>query len=185
MAVTDFHSCTVLVADPSPYMAKMLGSILSSLEVGRIIVRSDEGQIKTLLKDIHFDCLFMEWFGQGAPNLDLVTFARRDPDCCNPELPIIVCTGYTDYDRIIAARDRGATEIIAKPVCPQQVAQKLKAVLTHKRPFVVAEEYVGPDRRRQQKDWDGEDRRTNTQMSQGDIDALMNTSSTQSDAVQP
>lgn len=165
-------------------MAKMLGSILSSLEVGRIIVRSDEGQIKALLKDIHFDCLFMEWFGDGPPNLDLVTFARRDPECLNPELPIIVCTGYTDYDRVVAARDRGATEIIAKPVCPQQVAQKLRAVLTQKRPFVVAEEYVGPDRRRQQKDWDGEDRRTNTQMSQGDIDALMSASGAQPGAAQ-
>lgn len=62
--------------------------------------------------------------------------------------PIIMLTGHADLERLTAARDRGVTEFLAKPVTARAIMSRLNAVIFHERPFVQSAKFIGPDRRR-------------------------------------
>lgn len=64
--------------------------------------------------------------------------------------PIIMLTGHSDRIRLNAARDRGVTEFLCKPVTARTILTRLNAVIMQPRPFVNATTYFGPDRRRKQ-----------------------------------
>jgi DNA-binding response OmpR family regulator len=63
-------------------------------------------------------------------------------------MPIIMLTGHSDRLRLDAARDRGVTEFLCKPVTARAILTRLNAVIMHPRPFVSSPDYFGPDRRR-------------------------------------
>jgi DNA-binding response OmpR family regulator len=83
--------------------------------------------------------------------VDGVEFTRRvrqSKDSPNAYLPIIMVTGHTERPRIMAARDAGVTEILAKPINAQSLMLRIAEVVGKPRPFVRAGDYFGPDRRR-------------------------------------
>ena len=168
-----FSSYSILVADPNPFMAKILTAILIGFEVRRVVSLQDEDEAKALIQESAVDCVLLDWFDSFESSLELVDYIRRGEASPDPELPIVLCTGFTEYGRILFARDIGVSEIVTKPVVPEQVLEKLAAALFNRRSFVVAEDYVGPDRRRRDKPWDGRDRREGSQLSQDEIDNLM------------
>ena len=53
-----------------------------------------------------------------------------------------------DMPRVLAARDAGASEILAKPLTIKGLLDRLIAAVDRPRPFVRATTYAGPDRRR-------------------------------------
>ena len=55
-------------------------------------------------------------------------------------------------EMIAAARDAGVTEFLRKPFAPQHIALRLESLRKAPRPFVEAESYAGPDRRRRVAD---------------------------------
>ena len=86
-------------------------------------------------------------------------YIRNSPDSPNRQLPIIMLTASSEQDFVLAARDRGVTEFLAKPFTVQKFYDRLVAVIARPRSFVDAESYFGPDRRRRQVDFGGPDRR--------------------------
>jgi two-component system chemotaxis response regulator CheY len=46
------------------------------------------------------------------------------------------------------ARDAGVDEFLAKPLTAKGVIERMTQVIDHPRPYVRAESYFGPDRRR-------------------------------------
>jgi response regulator RpfG family c-di-GMP phosphodiesterase len=67
-------------------------------------------------------------------------------------MPIIMLTGHSDRPRLNAARDRGVTEFVAKPVTATTILTRLNAAIVKPRPFVQSTTFFGPDRRRRQPD---------------------------------
>ena len=58
---------------------------------------------------------------------------------------MIMLTGYTDVDRVLACRDAGVTSYLAKPITPQSLYGRIVSVVEDKRPFVRTDDYFGPD----------------------------------------
>jgi DNA-binding response OmpR family regulator len=50
------------------------------------------------------------------------------------------------------ARDVGVTEFLVKPITTQNLCARLAEIVERPRPFVRAESYFGPDRRRKARD---------------------------------
>ena len=63
-------------------------------------------------------------------------------------MPFIMLTAYSDHTRVMAARDAGANEVLAKPVSVHNLVRRLLFVIETPRPFVSCPTYFGPDRRR-------------------------------------
>jgi DNA-binding response OmpR family regulator len=68
-------------------------------------------------------------------------------------------TAFGEAERVFEARDAGMTEYLTKPVSGQRLYQRISAIVKSNRDFIRASEYFGPDRRRRDKDHEGEDRR--------------------------
>ena len=87
------------------------------------------------------------------------TQVRSDAAILDRQVPIILLTSQTQYAKIVAARDSGVTEIVAKPISPKLLQDRIVYVFQQPRPFVEAASYVGPSRRRRDANFAGEDRR--------------------------
>ena len=72
---------------------------------------------------------------------------------------MIMLTGHADKDHVMAARDAGVHEFLAKPVSPRNVYGRLLSVLNSNRPFVRNDDYFGPDRRRREVLFEGQSKR--------------------------
>ena len=80
--------------------------------------------------------------------LQLTRAVRELPNRADCVVPIIMLTGYTERRRVEAARDAGVTEILAKPVTPAGLFQRIEEIVLRPRPFVRTSHYCGPCRRR-------------------------------------
>ena len=62
-------------------------------------------------------------------------------------MPILVITADTRTSTVKAARDCGANMVVAKPMSPASLYERLSWVAFHPRSFVETATYFGPDRR--------------------------------------
>jgi DNA-binding response OmpR family regulator len=66
----------------------------------------------------------------------------------NPYVSIIMLTGHSEKQRVMAARDAGVTEFLAKPISAKGLYERIVNVVANPRPFIKTKAYFGPDRRR-------------------------------------
>ena len=168
-----FKGSHVLVIDEDVFMARLLGTVLTSFGVGKVTILYDVEVAKEFVCLNSIDCLMMEWSGWEHPDLELLDFIRKSHNVVNPKVPVVVCTGHTDFDHVMRARDDGANEIVAKPITPQHIFEKLYNAMYNIRDFIVHDAYTGPDRRRHLKNYNGEERRAGQSLPQSDIDLIM------------
>ena len=93
------------------------------------------------------DIIISDW----SPELDGIEFLKRirsAPDSRDPFVPIIICTGNSEKQHVVTARDAGMTEFLVKPVSAKSIYSRIVSVIEKHRPFIRIETYFGPDRRR-------------------------------------
>ncbi len=79
---------------------------------------------------------------------DFISWLRRATSCeANRFTPVIVLSGHTKTSNVRRARDCGANYTVAKPLSPAILLERLIYVAREKRPFVMSDNYAGPDRR--------------------------------------
>lgn len=167
---SDHH---VIVFDDDAFTAKLLETVLVSIGVGKVSVHHNLDEAKQYLMSYTVDCVMMEWLGWKKPSLEFLEFIRTSGKVADPMVPVIMCTGHTDHGHIVRARDAGANEVVAKPISPNQVFDKLYSALFKAREFISDDAFTGPDRRRHSREYQGEERRTGEALSQSDIDQVM------------
>ncbi|MDO8420763.1 MAG: response regulator [Parvibaculum sp.] len=75
-------------------------------------------------------------------------------------VPVMFVTARAERERILAARDAGASEIMLKPFTALQLRARLETTVQKPREFVESSAYVGPDRRRRSEEGAAVERRT-------------------------
>ena len=168
-----FKESHVMIFDDDIFMSKLIESVLISFDVGTISVVNDPEEARMYVRSNSIDGVILEWIDWDNPNLDFLDYIRKSGKVKNSKIPVIMCTGHTDYPQIIKARDAGANEVVAKPIIPAQIFDKLYNAVFKQREFISAETFTGPDRRRHSGPYEGEDRRAGQAMAQSDIDQLM------------
>ena len=108
---------------------------------------TNKDALKILATDT-FDCIFVDNMMSVKDGLDLTRHIRRSEDQKVRKTAIILCTAYTGLQSVIQARDAGVTEVLAKPVSPEQIIDKLSNALFSQRNFIDTDDFTGPDRRR-------------------------------------
>ena len=79
--------------------------------------------------------------------LVLTRTIRRNADNVNRTMPILLMSSDTRETTIKSARDAGANMVIAKPMSPKNLYDRLAWIAFSSRNFVDTENYFGPDRR--------------------------------------
>jgi CheY-like chemotaxis protein len=155
----NFAGLRILVADQNMFERRVVSQICRSFEIRTLMDVADGTEALAMMKTQRFDLVFCDVTLRGMSGLELARNIRSDPAVLDRQVPIILLTSQTQYAKIVAARDSGVTEIVAKPISPKLLQDRIIYVFQQPRPFVEAASYVGPSRRRRDANFNGEDRR--------------------------
>ncbi len=103
--------------------------------------------------------IIVDWNMPKINGMQFIRRVRQSPGSPDERVPILLMTGHTNAQVIACARDAGANQILAKPISAENLYTKMTAAISDTRPFIEAKRYVGPDRRRRNAPYNGEDRR--------------------------
>lgn len=137
----------VLVIDPAPSSARLLGDLLRNISQGEIYSASTNKRGLELASQIDPQLVFVELAGAGVDGVDFARKFRRSDFACR-QVPIILVTATATAQSILAARDAGVHEFLRKPYTAKELVRRLEAVILRPRDWVEAVQYIGPDRRR-------------------------------------
>ncbi|MFN3700693.1 MAG: response regulator [Alphaproteobacteria bacterium] len=143
-----FDRLSVLIAEDTVPMSKLVTSVLETLGVGTIYVANDGEKAFDIFCRENPDILIADWHMVPLNGIELVKIIRQSPLSPNKMAPIIMMTGYSALPRVSEARDMGATEFLVKPFSANDLARRIAYVINKPRDFVETEDFFGPDRRR-------------------------------------
>jgi len=162
----NFSKLEVLIVEDSIFIADLLTTSLHTLGVKKVFVAHNVSECKKIilqqdsLKTVkNVDVIITEWLMPDSKGSDLIKWIREHEADTIKFLPIIVCSAYFNEGLVAQCRDMGVTDILAKPVSAEELANRLLHIVYHPRTYIETEKFFGPDRRRQNKDFSGEDRR--------------------------
>ena len=164
MSASAFERLKVMVVEDNHHMRSLLRVMLNSIGIRDILEAGNGGAALQMMRENNCDLVLCDLSMQPVDGLQFCLAVRNADKSPNPFLPIVMITGHTEKNRVEAARDAGVTEFLAKPITAASLLSRLAEILERPRPFVRAEGYFGPDRRRKaQENYTGPWRR------QGDL----------------
>lgn len=151
---------TILIAEDNKPMRGLVRDILEALGVGTILEAVDGTAAMKQLANHAVDIVILDWNMEPMDGMELTRQIRTSPESPDQFVPIIMLSGHTERVRVLQARDAGVTEFMAKPVSVKALCARINAIIDAPRPFIRANGYFGPDRRRRVLPFNGPDRRS-------------------------
>jgi CheY-like chemotaxis protein len=160
MSAAAFDYLKALVVEDNAHMRTLLRSLLHALGMKQVYECADGGQAYNELRERKPDFVLTDLSMKPVDGIEFTRRVRMASDSPNPYVPIIMITGHTERPRVMAARDAGVTEFLAKPITVQNLLLRIGEIVDRPRAFVRCENYFGPDRRRRRmEDYPGPWRR--------------------------
>lgn len=138
----------VVLADNDEKLIGIIKGILLSFGFRDIDVALNGQEAIELLNKSRSDLVICDWEMQPMKGIELVHYIRHHPHSPDPFIPIIMLTGRAEMLDVIAARDEGITEFIAKPFTVEDLRERIIEIIERPRKFILHDTYKGPDRRR-------------------------------------
>jgi CheY-like chemotaxis protein len=136
-----------LLADPNPHSTAIIHGILRGFGANRVVeVRNNRDAVQVLTEQ-KIDLMMVDPTLPKGGGLAFIRSLRQDPNSPCRTMPILIITGDTRTSMVKAARDCGANMVIAKPMSPASLYERLTWVAFHPRKFIETATYFGPDRR--------------------------------------
>ncbi len=107
-------STTVLVADDSGTMRKIIIRSLNAVGIKSILEAADGAQAVALFKPGEFDLVLTDWNMPGKTGLEVT----RELRALDPKVPIIMITTEAEKRRVVEAVEAGVTDYLVKPFTP-------------------------------------------------------------------
>ncbi|MEK7245517.1 MAG: response regulator [Pseudomonadota bacterium] len=143
---------TYLVVDDDNYMRTLLKDFLQMLYgISNVLEAECSAEALDLFTAHGIDVLLTNFKMPDMTGEGLVWCLRRSPDERLRHIPVVMVSAYTDRDHIRHARDAGIDEFVPKPCTATDLHAGIHKAVFGARPFVVAPDYIGPDRRRKDK----------------------------------
>lgn len=100
-----------------------------------------------ICREADLDIVICDGSLPGGETYDFISELRRSDIEPNRYVPVMVIQGHTPADQILKARDCGANFVVAKPITPRLLLERVLWIAQESRPFIELDGYVGPDRR--------------------------------------
>jgi CheY-like chemotaxis protein len=143
----NLRDLVVLIADSSPYLSMIVHSILRGFGTNKVLEVRDSIGVLQALSGQKIDILLCDARLPPHGGLSVTHAIRRKVDNENRMIPILLMSSDTREKAIRQARDVGANMVIAKPIAPSSLYDRLAWIALTPRKFVDAPTYFGPDRR--------------------------------------
>lgn len=143
----NLRDLVILVADPSSYMSMLIHSMLRGFGSNKVLEARSSTNVLQVLTNQKIDILICDLRLPPHGGLPLTRAIRRKQDNANRTIPILVMTSDGRETTVKLARDAGANMVIAKPMSPGSLYDRLAWIAFNPRQFVDTPTYFGPDRR--------------------------------------
>jgi two-component system chemotaxis response regulator CheY len=147
MGERDLKSLQVLMVSARPHVAQVLRQVLTIAGVGDIALAADGRSAIAMLREKVFDAVFCDEASARDTGEDFGRAARRSDGLLDPMLPVFLVYGGPRRRDVEIARDQGYTDVLTRPISAATIMRKLRVAIARPRPFIVAPEFFGPDRR--------------------------------------
>ncbi len=144
----DFNRLRFVVIDDNAHMRRIVRTLLHGFGAREVNEAEDGATGLEVFSQNVPDIVITDWAMPIFDGIELAQMIRQPGANAKPFVPIIMLTGHSEKKRIIAARDAGVTEFLAKPLSARALYQRIVNVVVNPRPFVRTKDYFGPDRRR-------------------------------------
>ena len=149
----------VLVVDPDRIMAALTRDVLKSIGIARVDTVTDAARAFGELRTNAYDIVMTERDMAPTDGIALTKMIRTSPESGKPHVAILMLTALPTLEMVTEARDAGVTEFLIKPFSMADLKRRIVAILNHPRSFIEVSDYFGPDRRRVDRDYSGDDQR--------------------------
>lgn len=150
--VQDFANKRILLVDDHTHIRAIFTSILNGLGMFRLSTADRSDRALSTLEAEPIDLVITDFNMPGLSGIGLAQRIRQEVRSknprFNPSIPIIMVTSFGTKKCLMAARDAGVDEFLAKPFTTLAVAERIDSAINMQRSFIVSDNYIGPCRRR-------------------------------------
>lgn len=146
-AIFNLAKARVMVVDDNNFSLRLITQTLLGFGVKASFACQSGGVAKNILKTQTIDLLIVDCEMPEIDGYDLVSWLRASAMEPNSFVPILMVSGHTQLSNVTKARDCGASFIVARPLTPTILLDRILWLARDSRPFVQAQSYLGPDRR--------------------------------------
>lgn len=143
-----FADADALLFDPLEPNRTSTHKALSAIGFGRIAASAEIGELPDLLADRPFDLFVADVTRHTEKVCDLVRAIREGQAGDNPFLHVVLTAWKLEQDLVKHALNCGADDLISRPFAVDFLAARIRKHAEARKPFIVAADYIGPDRRR-------------------------------------
>jgi CheY-like chemotaxis protein len=142
----NLEKAVVLLLSPQTGM-ELLARVLHGFGVRHPYRCHDAEQAMQTCREADIDLIVCDGSLPGGETYDFIAALRRSDLEPNRYTPVMVIQGHTPLDQIQKARDCGANFVVAKPITPRLLLERVLWIAQEQRPFIELDSYIGPDRR--------------------------------------
>ncbi|TAL04055.1 MAG: response regulator [Rhodospirillaceae bacterium] len=137
---------TVHIGEKNYYERQQLRDMFLAQGVKSVVCHATAQALRTMLLDSPPDMLVLSDDFDPAV-FDLIREIRHQKIGENPFMLITVLVAPGRRDALTFAIKAGVDDIVIKPLTPERVRERMSLVAFHRQPFIAHGEYIGPDRR--------------------------------------
>jgi len=138
---------TVLLIDDNQQALDMLAQVVSGFGVRQIIKCENADMARQVVSKHPLDMAIVDAHLAGQGGYQFIEWLRREAGPPNAYIPAIIVTGHSRRAEVLRARDCGANFLVAKPITPKVLLDRIFWIAKDERIFIETATYVGPDRR--------------------------------------
>jgi CheY-like chemotaxis protein len=141
------HIQRVLVVDATTGGARLIAELMKEMGARHVVTEVRSARAMARAQEFDPQLVFTELV---APDLDGLEFTRELRRSALParQAPVIMVTAEATQASITGARNAGVHEFLRKPFTAGEIFRRVENVVLKPRPWIQAQMYVGPDRRR-------------------------------------
>ncbi|HEY5412337.1 MAG TPA: response regulator [Caulobacteraceae bacterium] len=143
----NLEKAKVLLLDDHAEGGNILAQIVMGFGVRRFMRCGSVAEAQEVVNHTELHLLLVNANLRESPAFEFIDWLRRANLQPNSFTPVILITGHTQRGAVERARDCGSNIVLAKPVSPQSLLERIIWIAREKRPFVNCGSYMGPDRR--------------------------------------
>jgi DNA-binding response OmpR family regulator len=147
MQGSHYADATVLLFDRKRPLRKQTRSILNVLGFKTFTEFAELEEVRYALRTQRTDIAVMALESTDCGVLDLIDDIRHQRCALDPFIPVLLTTWDAKLRSVRPVLESGADDILLNPYSTTQMGQRIETLIHHRKPFVVTEDYFGPDRR--------------------------------------
>lgn len=146
-SIVNLSRANVVVIDDNAYSQKLLVQMLMGFGVRSHVEFADVEAAKEHMQSYPVDLIIVDCDMPGTDGYDFVRWLRGSKIEANAYAPVVMMAGHTKISKVKKARDCGANFIVARPLAPSVLLDRIVWIARDPRPYLETSDYIGPDRR--------------------------------------